>query len=68
MPKYVVQVSIPTVYVIDARDEQAAMHQAAEWFKTEHHTQLEPELQWAELQGDATAAAWRIADWGALTQ
>ena len=37
MPKYLVQVAIPTVYVIDAKDEQAAMQQAATRFKKEHH-------------------------------
>jgi hypothetical protein len=62
MPKYIVQVAIPTVYVIDARTEQQAMQQAAERFKTEHHTQLEPELQWAKLTGAATAAEWRVAE------
>jgi hypothetical protein len=61
MPKYLVHVSIPTIYVIDARDEQAAMHQAAERFKTEHHTQLEPELQWTKLTGAATVVEWRVA-------
>jgi hypothetical protein len=62
MAKYLVQVSIPTVYIIDAQDEQAAMHQAAERFKNEHHTQIEPELQWAKLTGTATAAEWRVAE------
>jgi hypothetical protein len=62
MPKYVVQVSIPTVYVIDARTEQQAMHQAAERFKTEHNTQLEPEVQWAPLKGSAAANEWYIAE------
>jgi hypothetical protein len=62
MAKYLVQVSIPTVYVIDARDEQAAMHQAAERFKKERNTQLEPELQWAKLTGAATAAEWCVAE------
>jgi hypothetical protein len=62
MAKYLVQVSIPTVYVIDAGDEQATMHQAAERFKKEYHTQLEPELQWAKLTGAATAEEWRVAE------
>jgi hypothetical protein len=62
MAKYLVQVSIPTVYVIDARDEQAAMHQAAERFKRERNTQVEPELQWAKLTGAATAEEWRVAE------
>ena len=62
MAKYLVRVAIPTVYVIDARDEQAAMHQAAERFKQEHHTWLEPELQWAKLTGADAAAEWCIAE------
>jgi hypothetical protein len=61
MAKYLVRAAIPTVYVIDAQDAQAAMHQAAKRFKTEHHTQLEPEMQWAELKGTASTAIWRIA-------
>jgi hypothetical protein len=61
MPKYLVRAAIPTVYVIDARDEQAAMHQAAKRFKTEHHTQLEPELQWAKLKDAESTAIWRLA-------
>jgi hypothetical protein len=63
MKRYVVQVAIPTVYVIDARDEQAAMFQAAERFKQEHHTWIEPELQWTVLTGAATAAEWVIEGW-----
>jgi hypothetical protein len=62
MPKFLVQVSIPTVFVIDARDEQAAMHLAAERFKRENHTWVGPDLQWAKLTGAATAAEWRIAE------
>jgi Ser/Thr protein kinase RdoA (MazF antagonist) len=61
-------VAIPTIYIIDAGDEQAAMHQAAERFKHEHHTQFEPELQWAELTGTDTDAEWHIADWGVLPE
>jgi hypothetical protein len=61
MAKYLVRAAIPTVYVIDARDEQEAMHQAAKRFKTEQHTQLEPEMQWAELKGADSTAIWRIA-------
>jgi hypothetical protein len=62
MAKYLVQVSIPTVYVIDARDEQTGMHQAAKQFKKAHNTQVEPELQWAELKGTDSAAEWCIAE------
>ena len=62
MSKYLVQVSIPTIYVIDAADEQDAMHQAAERFKKEQNTWLEPELQWAELTGTDSTAIWRIAE------
>jgi hypothetical protein len=63
MAKYLVQAAIPTVYVIDAQDEQAAMHQAAARFKREHHTQLEPELQWTRLTGADNAAEWVIEGW-----
>jgi hypothetical protein len=63
MPKYLVQVSIPTVYVIEARNEQAAMHRAAERFKKEYRTTLEPELQWTRLKGADTAAEWVIEGW-----
>jgi hypothetical protein len=62
MAKYLVRVAIPTVYIIDASDEQDAMHQAAERFKNEHNTWLEPELQWAELKGTDSAAEWCIAE------
>jgi hypothetical protein len=62
MPKYLVRAAIPTVYVIDAPDEQAAMHQAAKRFKHEQHTQLEPELSWAELEGTDSTAIWRIVE------
>jgi hypothetical protein len=66
MAKYLVRVAIPTVYIIDASDEQDAMHQAAERFKKEQNTWLEPELQWAELKGSASEAEWVIDDWGEL--
>jgi hypothetical protein len=62
MPKYLVRVAIPTVYVIDASDEQAAMHQAAARFKKEHDTTLEPEVQWAELKGTDSATEWCVAE------
>ena len=62
MPTYLVQVAMPTIYVIDAPDEQAAMHQAARRFKQEHDTWLEPELQWAELKGTDSAAEWCIGE------
>jgi hypothetical protein len=62
MPKYLVRAAIPTVYVIDASDEQDAMQQAAKRFKTDHHTWLEPEMQWAELKGAESAAIWRITE------
>jgi hypothetical protein len=60
MQRYLVQVSIPTVYVIDARDEQAAMQQAAERFKAEHQTWCEPELQWTVLTGADSAPEWVV--------
>jgi hypothetical protein len=62
MAKYLVRVAIPTVYIIDASDEQDAMHQAAERFKKEHNTWLEPELQWSEITGTDSAAEWCIAE------
>ena len=62
MAIYLVRTAIPTVYVIDAADEQAAMHQAAERFKNEQHTGLEPELQWAKIKGTNSATEWCIAE------
>jgi hypothetical protein len=62
MAKYLVQVSIPTVYVIDARTEQEAMHRGVVRFQTEHNTHLEPEVQWALLKGTDTPAEWCIAE------
>jgi hypothetical protein len=66
MPTYLVQVAIPTVYVIDARTPQLAMDIAGKRFKADYNTQLQPEFQWAELKGAATDAEWVIADWGEL--
>jgi hypothetical protein len=62
MPKYLVRVAIPTVYVIDAPDEQEAMHQAAKRFKHDQNTWLEPEVSWSELEGTDSTAIWRIAE------
>jgi hypothetical protein len=67
MSKYLVQVAIPTVYVIDAQLPLLAMDKAVKRFKVERNTQLEPEVQWAPLTGSDTDAEWRIAEWGALT-
>jgi hypothetical protein len=67
MRKYLVQVAIPTLYVIDAKTPDQAMDQAGKRFQKEHNTQLEPEVQWAELNGSDTEEEWRIAEWGALT-
>jgi hypothetical protein len=66
MAKYLVQVSIPTIYIIDARSPYQAMDEARKCFQEEQNTQLEPEFQWAELKGAATDAEWIIADWGEL--
>jgi hypothetical protein len=66
MPTYLVQVAIPTIYVIDARSPMQAMGKAGKRFQAEQNTQLEPEFQWAELKGAATDAEWIIADWGEL--
>jgi hypothetical protein len=62
MAKYLVRAAIPTVYIIDAADAQDAMQQAAKRFKKEHNTWIEPELQWAEINGTDSTAIWRIAD------
>jgi hypothetical protein len=62
MRKYLVQVSIPTGYVIKARSSQEAIHKAVVRFQHEHHTQLEPEVQWAELTGSDDAAEWCVAE------
>jgi hypothetical protein len=45
MPKYLVQVAIPTIYVIAAKSPQQAMDQAVTRFQQEHNTWLEPEMQ-----------------------
>jgi hypothetical protein len=66
MAKYLVQVAIPTIYVIDARSPLCALDKAVKRFQTEHNTQLEPEGQWAELTGSDTDPEWRITDWGEL--
>jgi hypothetical protein len=66
MPKYLVQVSIPTIYFIEAKSPYQAMDRAGKRFQKEHNTALSPEFQWAELKGSATEAEWVIADWGDL--
>ena len=66
MAKYLVHVSIPTVYVIDAQSPILAMEKAAKRFKKEHNTQFEPEMQWAELTGADSDPVWHITDWGVL--
>jgi hypothetical protein len=67
MPTYLVQVAIPTIYVIDARSPQLAMDQAGKRFQQEHNTDLSPKFQWAELKGSATEEEWVVADRGELT-
>jgi hypothetical protein len=62
MPTYLVQVAIPTIYVIDATSPQQAMDQAAKRFQHEYHTQIMPEFQWAQLKGSANDAEWVIVD------
>ncbi len=62
MPTYVVQVAIPTIYVIDARSPQLAMNKAAKRFQQEFNSHIEPEFQWAELKGSADDAEWVIVD------
>jgi hypothetical protein len=66
MSTYLVQVAIPTIYVIDAKSPQRAMDKAVKRFQQEHNTQLEPEFQWAELKGSTNEVEWVIADWGVL--
>jgi hypothetical protein len=66
VPKYLVQVSVPTIYVIDARSPKLAMDKARKRFQHEHNTQFEPEFQWAELTGSTNEVEWVIADWGVL--
>jgi hypothetical protein len=67
MAKYLVQIAIPTVYIVDAKSPLSAMDKAVKRFQAEHQTSLSPELQWAELTGSDTDPVWRIADWGALS-
>ena len=45
MPTYLVQVAMPTIYVIDARSPQRAMDKAAKRFQKEFNTRIEPEFQ-----------------------
>jgi hypothetical protein len=67
MPTFLVQVAIPTIYVVEAKSPQLAMDKAGTRFQQEHNTQLAPEFQWAELKGSASDAEWHIADWGELS-
>jgi hypothetical protein len=62
MPKYLVQVSIPTIYVIDAKSPKLAMDKADKRFQKEHNTQFKPEFQWAELKGSVNDAELVIVD------
>ena len=62
MQKYLVRVSIPTGYVIAARNPQEAMHKAVVRFQHELNTTLEPEVQWAQLKGTDSEAEWCIAE------
>ncbi len=62
MPTYLVQVVLPTIYVIDAKSPQLAMDKAAKRFQKEYHTQIQPEFQWAMLNGAANDAEWEIVD------
>ena len=62
MPTYLMQVAIPTIYVIDASSPQQAMDKATKRFQKEYHTQIQPEFQWAKLKGSANDAEWVIVD------
>jgi hypothetical protein len=62
MPTYLVQVAIPTIYVIDAKSPKLALQKAAKRFQKEFNTPIEPEFQWAQLKGSANDAEWVILD------
>ena len=64
MPTYLVQVALPTIYVIEARSPKLAMDKAAKRFQKEYNTRIQPEFQWAKLKGSATDPEWVIDDWG----
>jgi hypothetical protein len=66
MATYLVQVAIPAIYVIDAKSPQCAMDKAAKRFQEEFNTRIQPEFQWAQLQGAVTDAEWEIVDGEAL--
>ncbi len=66
MPTYLVQVAIPTIYVIDAKSPKLAMDKACKRFQKEHNTQFEPEMQWAVLKGSPNKVEWVLANWGVL--
>jgi hypothetical protein len=48
MKKYRVSLASPTVYDIEADDQQAAIKQAVELWKQERHTWIDPSIQEAE--------------------
>jgi hypothetical protein len=62
MPTFLVQVAIPTIYVVEATSPQRAMHKAGKRFQQEFNIDLTPEFQWAQLKGAATDAEWEIVD------
>jgi hypothetical protein len=62
MPTYLVQVTIPTIYVIEAKSPQCALDKAAKRFQEEFNTTLTPEFQWAQLKGSANDTEWVIVD------
>jgi hypothetical protein len=66
MPTYLVQVAIPTIYVIDAKRPKLAMDKARKRFQQEHNTQFEPEMQWAVLKASPSKVAWVLANRGVL--
>jgi hypothetical protein len=45
MATYLVQVALPTIYVIDAQSPDQAMDKAAKRFQEEYNTNIEPEFQ-----------------------
>jgi hypothetical protein len=62
MPTYLVQVALPTIYVIDAQSPDQAKNKAAKRFQQEYHTRIQPEFQWARLKGSVNDAEWVIVD------
>ena len=50
MPKDLVQISVPTVYRIEAGTEQEAAQEALQRYKYEHPTWIDPIVKVAEIK------------------